>query len=77
MRAPHQWLWIGFGWLRWLTSPCCLIGHDDAIKVLKRSKLHLECLRCGSDLGEVLKGQMFRERKPARTLRLVRFRRVG
>jgi hypothetical protein len=57
-------------------SPCFFIGHDDPIKVLKRSTLHFECLRCGADLGEVLKGQKFIARKPVPALRLVRLRRV-
>ena len=64
-------------WLRWLTSPCLLIGHDEAFKVLTASGLHLECPRCGADLGVVLKGQRFVARSPARTLRLVRLRRAG
>jgi hypothetical protein len=61
-----------FSWLRWITSPCFCIGHDDPIKVLTRAQLHLECPRCGEDLGIVLKGQTFKARKPAKTLRLVR-----
>jgi hypothetical protein len=38
-------------------------------KVLRKGKLHFECEQCGSDLGEVLKGQKFRprrEKKPKR-----------
>ena len=66
-----------FSWLRLLMSPCFFIGHDDPIKVLKRSTLHFECPRCGEDIGEVLKGQTFKARKPAENLRLVRLRRVG
>ena len=66
-----------FAWLRRITSPCFFIGHDDPIKVLKRSHLHFECSRCGADLGIVLKGQKFKARKPAQTLRLIKLRRVG
>jgi hypothetical protein len=66
-----------FYWLRRIASPCFFIGHDDPIKVLKRSTLHFECPRCGEDLREVLKGQAFKARQPAETLRLVRLRRVG
>ena len=64
-------------WLRRIMSPCFFIGHDEAIKVLKRSRLHFECPRCGEDFGEVLKGQTFKARQPAEALRLVRLRRVG
>jgi hypothetical protein len=64
-------------WLRKIMSPCFFIGHDDPIKALKRSTLHFECPRCGTDLGIVLKGQKFKPRKPAKALRLVRLRRVG
>ena len=46
-----------------LFSPCFLIGHVEPMKVLHGKALHFECARCGSDLGEVLKGQRFRERK--------------
>ena len=66
-----------FAWLRRIMRPCFFIGHDDPIKVLKRSHLHFECARCGADLGIVLKGQKFRARKSAKTLGLVRLRRVG
>jgi hypothetical protein len=66
-----------FYWLRRIMSPCFFIGHDDPIKVLRRSHLHFECLRCGEDLGIVLKGQKFKARKPTKTLRLVRLRRAG
>jgi hypothetical protein len=66
-----------FYWLRRITSACFFIGHEDPIKVLKRFRLHFECPRCGEDLGEVLKGQTFKARQPAETLRLVRLRRVG
>ncbi len=66
-----------FYWLRRIMSPCFFIGHDDPIKVLKRSHLHFECLRCGEDLGIVLKGQKFKARKQTKTLRLVRLRRAG
>lgn len=66
-----------FYWLRLITSPCFFSGHDHPIKVLGRSTLHFECPRCGEDLGEVLKGQTFKARKPAETLRLVRLRKVG
>ena len=64
-------------WLRRITSPCFFIGHDEPIKVLKRSILHFECARCGTDLGIVLKGQKFRSRKPTKTLRLIKLRRAG
>ena len=66
-----------FIWLRPIMSPCFFIGHDEPIKILKRSTLHFECMRCGADLGIVLKGQKFKARKPAKGLRLVRLRRVG
>ena len=66
-----------FSWLRRITSPCFFIGHDDPIKVLNRSTLHFECPRCGEDIGEVLKGQTFKARRPPETLRLVKVRRVG
>ena len=66
-----------FYWLRRTMSPCFLIGHDEPIKVLRRSRLHFECPRCLEDRGEVLKGQTFKARKPAETLQLVRLRRVG
>ena len=64
-------------WLRRISSPCFFIGHDDPIKMLKRSILHFECTRCGADLGIVLKGQKFKARRPTKTLRLVRLRRAG
>ena len=61
-----------FYWLRRITSACFFIGHGYPIKMLTRSGLHFECPRCGEDLGEVLKGQTFKARKPAETLRLVK-----
>lgn len=66
-----------FTWMRLITSRCLFLGHDHAIKVLKRSHLHLECPRCGLDLGIVLKGQKFRARKAAKNLRIVKMRRAG
>jgi hypothetical protein len=67
-----------FGWLLRIMSPCFFIGHDEPIKVLKRSQLHFECPRCGIDLGVVLKGQQFKARQPQQQpLRLIRLRRVG
>ena len=66
-----------FYWLRRTMSPCFFIGHDEPIKVLRRSVLHFECPRCLEDFGEVLKGQIFKARQPADTLRLVRLRRAG
>jgi hypothetical protein len=67
-----------FLWLRRILSPCFVIGHDEPIKVLKRSGLHFECARCGADRGVVLRGQKFRARQAEQhQLRLVRWRRVG
>jgi hypothetical protein len=66
-----------FTWFRRISGPCFFVGHDHPIKVLKRAKLHFECPRCGEDIGEVLKGQAFKARQPAETLRLVSARRVG
>jgi hypothetical protein len=66
-----------FSWLRRIMSPCFVTGHVEPIKVPKRSGLHLECLRCGADLGIVLKGQTFRARTQTPALGIVSLRRAG
>lgn len=43
----------------------CLFGWhaSDPLKVWHKGKLHFECVRCGADLGVILKGQKFRKRQ--------------
>lgn len=41
----------------------CAFGHDEPIKVTHGSVLHFECSRCQADLGVVLAGQKFKQRK--------------
>ena len=55
----------------------CWFSHEDPIKVLKGKKLHLQCPKCHADLGIVLKGQRFRERKQPKKLAVVKMRKVG
>lgn len=45
-----------------LFGPCAL-GHQEPIKVLHGTTLHLECSRCQQDFGAVLPGQVYRARK--------------
>lgn len=50
-------------WLTQLMSPCAFRGHEEPIKVVSGKTLSFQCPRCQVDLGRVLKGQKFRERK--------------
>lgn len=49
---------------RWW-SPCWF-GHAEPIKSLVGKAMHFTCPTCCADLGEVLAGQKFKARKPAK-----------
>jgi hypothetical protein len=46
---------------RWLLG--CWFSHEP-VREIRKGKLHWICYRCHGDLGVILKGQKFRERKP-------------
>ena len=46
-----------------LFSPCLFTHSLDRVMVLHGKALHMECARCQMDLGPVLAGQRYRERK--------------